>query len=150
MGKFKNTCLTEKQVRVLEMRARGMTLTQIAVALGVTPSTVSKILKTAEAVVEKCRATIALYESITSPAAEVSARAGSRLEEVVDEVYRVANEAGIKVRLGSLQLYEHLSRELSDSVEGGVLANDVVILITRSGDVIVKGPHGSRASSTSS
>ena len=139
MSRYRGTHLTKKQVRVLELRARGMTLTQIAEVLGVTPSTVSKILKSAEATVERCRATIELYESITSPPLKVLARAGSKLEEVVEEVYRRANEEGIKVRLGSLQLYEHLARALGKVVRDGVLVKDVVIVITRGGDVEVKG-----------
>lgn len=139
MGRYGGTHLTEKQVRALEMRARGMTLAKIAEALGVTPSTVSKILKSAEATVERCRATLALYESITSPSATVPARAGSRLEEVVEEVYRAANESGIKVRLGSLQLYEHLSSALGDAVREGVLTRDLTIIITKEGDVVVRG-----------
>lgn len=142
MGRYRGTYLTERQVRVLEMRAGGMTLTQIAEALGVTPSTVSKILKSAEAAVERCRATISLYESIISPPIKVFAKAGSRLEDVVEEVYRKANEEGIKVRLGSLQLFEHLVRELGDAVRGGVLAEDAVIVVTRGGDVGVEGGAG--------
>lgn len=140
--KHRSTYLTERQIQVLELRARGMTLTQIAEALGVTPSTVSKILKSAEAAVERCRATIELYESITSPPLKVLAKAGSRLEEVVEEVYKRANEEGIKVRMGSLQLFEHLARGLGDLVRGGVLVGDALIAVTRSGDVVVKGKKG--------
>lgn len=138
MGRHEGTHLTERQVQILEMRARGMTLTQIARELGVTPSTVSKILKSAEATVEKCRATIALYESITSPPVEVVARAGSRLEDVVKDVYSRANEEGIKVRLGSLQLYEYLVKELGDAVRNDTLVKDTVIVITRTGDIQIK------------
>ncbi len=144
MARFRGTNLTEKQVRVLELRARGMTLTQIAEVLGVTPSTVSKILKSAEAAVERCRATIALYESITMPPLRVVARAGSRLEDVVEEVYRRANEEGIKVRLGSLQLYEYLVKELGDRVSNGVLTEDAMIIVTRAGEVGVEKKGRSR------
>ncbi len=138
MGKYRDTHLTERQVRVLELRARGMTLTQIAEVLGVTPSTVSKILKSAEAAVERCRATVALYESITSPPLRILARSGTKLEDVVEEVYRRANEEGIKVRMGSLQLFEYLSNELGDTVKNGVLINDAEVVITRQGDVKVE------------
>ncbi len=148
MGRYRGTNLTERQVRVLEMRARGMTLTQIADALGITPSTVSKILKTAEAVVERCRATIALYESIMSPAAEVVARAGEGLDGVVEEVYRAANRAGVKVKLGSLQLYGLIRDALAGSVRDGVLMSDAVIVITRGGDVVVRAHHGSSGGSS--
>ncbi len=135
MVRYRGTHFTERQVRVLELRAKGMTLTQIAEVLGVTPSTVSKILKSAEAVVERCRETLRVYEAITSPGAVVEVGEGDPLEAVVERVYEVANNAGIKVRYGSLRLYELLR----EGIGGDVSRGRYRVLITRDGDVIVSG-----------
>ncbi|RLG55442.1 MAG: transcriptional regulator, partial [Candidatus Hydrothermarchaeota archaeon] len=61
----KESFLTEKQIKVLELRAKGYTQEQIAKILGTSRVNVTILEKKAKENVEKARKTIELFESLT-------------------------------------------------------------------------------------
>ncbi len=135
--KFGSTFLTEEQVRVLRLRAKGYSGDRIAKELGMTRSNAYAVLKSALRNVERAKKTLELYMEIFS-SVTVEIRKGTKLLEVPPMVYRTADEYGIKVGMKSAELVAFLEESASNLFENGEAVRNFKLKLTRDGRVEVE------------
>lgn len=136
MTDTETTFLTDRQLEVLELRERGYTQQEVADRLGTTDANVSAVQRAAEDNVEKARRTLELVRTLRAPV-QFSLSAETSFEELVDEVYKRGDEAGIKVGYCRPELYTHLYGQLEDDTSQNALDSRVTIGLTGDGEVRV-------------
>lgn len=135
-GKQARTLFTKRQIEVLKLRARGMSLGEIAKIIGTSRQNVSTILKAALTKLKLAEETVRLYRRLTAP---VTIRVGrdEDLDEIVGRIYSEADRAGIHIKYDGPSLAVRL-RALSG---GKIVARRVLapleIGVTSDGDVLV-------------
>jgi len=90
------TFLTEQQIRILRLRAKGLKQSEIAEILGTSRANVSILEKRALEKIEKAKNTLLLWEQINSKVA-IDIKKGEDIFGVPDRLFRKADEVGIKV-----------------------------------------------------
>ncbi len=135
--KFGSTFLTEEQVRVLRLRAKGYSGDKIAKELGMTRSNAYAILRSALRNINRAKRTLELYMEIFSSVI-VEIREGTKLLEVPPIVYRTADEYGIKVGMKSAELVAFLERSTSDLFENGGAVKSFKLKLRRDGRIEVE------------
>jgi len=113
VARYRDTLFTEQQVRVLRLRAQGLTLEEIARRLGISKTSAHSALRGAMKVVERARNTLRLYVEILG-GVEVKVEPGVTLDALVSMIFREADIHGIKIRIGGsalvLQLFRRIGR----------------------------------------
>lgn len=90
------TFLTEQQIRILRLRAKGLKQSEIAEILGTSRANVSILEKRALEKIEKAKNTLLLWEQINSKVA-IEVKKGEDIFRVPDKLFEKADEIGIKV-----------------------------------------------------
>jgi Tfx family DNA-binding protein len=121
--------LTEKQLLVLALSARGVSVSRIAGLLGVSRQDVSVALRRARRNVEAARETLEAFHAAAAPVARLPP--GSTLPETASIVLGAADSAGVKLGLGRSELLSVL-RSLLDGLvsEDGRLTEEVCIAVS--------------------
>ncbi len=132
----KESFLTEKQIKVLELRAKGYTQEQIAKILGTSRVNVTILEKKAKENVEKARKTIELFESLTP--IKVTIKKDANIFEIPQIIFSEADKHGIEVVYNSTSIIGMVRRSAGDKIFGNRVIRDFEILILRSGKIIVK------------
>jgi Tfx family DNA-binding protein len=99
--------LTEKQIRILRLRARGMKQSEIAELLGTSRANVSILERRAMEKIEKARNTLLLWEQINAKVS-VRVRMGEDIFSVPDRLFAKADELGIKVPYSTAEIIAFL------------------------------------------
>lgn len=131
-----STILTERQVKVLELREKGQTQQEVADQLGTTDSNISAIERAAEQNIEKARRTLELVQTVRSPI-QFSVSSGTSFDDLVASVYSHADEAGIKIAYCRPELYTHLYGVLEECTNQNELKTTIDVGITNDGEVKV-------------
>ncbi|RLG59328.1 MAG: transcriptional regulator [Candidatus Hydrothermarchaeota archaeon] len=132
----KESFLTEKQIKVLELRAKGYTQEQIAKILGTSRVNVTILEKKAKENVEKARKTIELFESLTP--IKVTIKKDANIFEIPQIIFSEADKHGIEIVYNSTSIIGMVRRSAGDKIFGNRVIRDFEILILRSGKIIVK------------
>ncbi|MCO6041825.1 MULTISPECIES: Tfx family DNA-binding protein [Thermococcus] len=90
------TFLTEQQIRILRLRAKGLKQSEIAEILGTSRANISILEKRALEKIEKAKNTLLLWEQINSKVA-IEVKKGEDIFRVPDKLFEKADEVGIKV-----------------------------------------------------
>ncbi|MDK2782743.1 MAG: HTH-type transcriptional regulator, fmd operon transcriptional regulator [Thermococcaceae archaeon] len=90
------TFLTEQQIRILRLRAKGLKQSEIAEILGTSRANVSILEKRALEKIEKAKNTLLLWEQINSKVA-IEVKKGEDIFKVPDRLFEKADEVGVKV-----------------------------------------------------
>ncbi|ACS89152.1 MAG: Putative transcriptional regulatory protein [Thermococcus sibiricus] len=90
------TFLTEQQLKILQLRAKGLKQSEIAEILGTSRANVSILEKRAMEKIEKAKNTLLLWEQLNSKAA-VEVKKGEDIFKVPEEIFKQADKVGIKV-----------------------------------------------------
>ncbi|WP_054840226.1 Tfx family DNA-binding protein [Thermococcus sp. JCM 11816] len=88
--------LTEQQIRVLQLRAKGLKQSEIAEILGTSRANVSILERRALEKIEKARNTLLLWEQINSKIS-VEVKKGEDIFQVPEKLFKKADELGVKV-----------------------------------------------------
>ncbi|MBP1911273.1 Tfx family DNA-binding protein [Thermococcus stetteri] len=99
--------LTEQQIRVLQLRARGLKQSEIAEILGTSRANVSILERRALEKVEKARNTLLLWEQINSKIS-VDVKKGEDIFQVPEKLFRKADELGVKVPYSTAEIIAFL------------------------------------------
>jgi len=99
--------LTEQQIRILRLRARGLKQSEIAELLGTSRANVSILERRALEKVEKARNTLLLWEQINSKVS-VEVKRGDDIFEVPDRLFRKADDLGVKVPYSTAEIIAFL------------------------------------------
>jgi len=132
----KESFLTEKQIKVLELRAKGYTQEQIAKILGTSRVNVTILEKKAKENVEKARKTIELFESLTP--IKVTIKKDANIFDIPEMIFSEADKHGIEIIYNSTSIIGMVRRSAGDKIFGNRVIRDFEILILRSGKIIVK------------
>lgn len=128
--------LTEKQLKILELRARGYKQREIAEILGTTRENIAILEKRARENVNKARRTIIAFEKL-SPV-RVSLGEGEDIFAAPEKILRTADKHGIKVVHNKTSLIGLLRRRGGSRVMGNRIVRKIEVSILRSGRVIVE------------
>ncbi|RLF77974.1 transcriptional regulator [Thermococci archaeon] len=90
------TFLTEQQLKILQLRAKGLKQSEIAEILGTSRANVSILEKRAMEKIEKAKNTLLLWEQLNSKVA-VEVKKGEDIFKVPGEIFKQADKVGIKV-----------------------------------------------------
>ncbi|WP_258085086.1 Tfx family DNA-binding protein [Thermococcus thermotolerans] len=99
--------LTEQQIRILRLRARGLKQSEIAEMLGTSRANISILERRALEKVEKARNTLLIWEQINSKIS-VEVRKGEDIFTVPVKLFRKADELKIKVPYSTAEIIAFL------------------------------------------
>lgn len=99
--------LTEQQIRVLQLRAKGLKQSEIAEILGTSRANVSILERRALEKIEKARNTLLLWEQINSRLS-VEVREGDDIFEIPEKLFKKADELGVKVPYSTAEIIAFL------------------------------------------
>ncbi len=122
--------LTRQQIRVLQMRARGMKQTEIADVLGTSRANVSILEHRALEKIEKARNTLLIWEQITSRV-NVSVRRGEDIFDVPKKLFKKADEVGVKVPYSTAEIIAFLVKNAP--ISDRITKRDFVVFLDSKG-----------------
>ncbi|WP_048150459.1 Tfx family DNA-binding protein [Palaeococcus ferrophilus] len=105
-----DTFLTEQQIKILKLRARGLKQSEIAELLGTSRANVSILEHRAMKKIEKARNTLLLWEQINSRIS-VKVRRGEDVLNVPKKLFDAADRAGIHVPYTTAEVIAFLVKE---------------------------------------
>lgn len=130
------TTLTERQVEVLTLRKDGYTQQEVADRLGTTDANISAIERAAEQNVEKARRTLELVRTLDAPV-RFTVESGTPFDELIETIYRRADETGTKIDSCRPDLYTDLYESMDEHLDQNQVVDAVEIGITPDGDITV-------------
>jgi Tfx family DNA-binding protein len=99
--------LTERQIRILQLRAKGLKQSEIAELLGTSRANVSILERRAIEKIEKARNTLLIWEQINAKVS-VEVRRGDDIFDVPERLFREADRAGVKVPYSTAEIIAFL------------------------------------------
>ncbi|AIU69094.1 transcriptional regulator [Thermococcus eurythermalis] len=99
--------LTEQQIKILRLRAKGLKQSEIAELLGTSRANISILERRALEKIEKARNTLLIWEQINSKVS-VEVRAGDDIFTVPEKLFRKADELGVKVPYSTAEIIAFL------------------------------------------
>ncbi len=124
--------LTELQVRVVKLRAKGLSLREVAAVLGTSHQNVSVAERRARENVRAAEETILAYRVATA-AVKVVVPDGTHLADVPRIVMEECDRAGVRLRADFTLIFKQLRFSRPRCVEGNRLALPVIVLVDREG-----------------
>lgn len=131
-----DTVLTERQARILALRADGSTQAEIADELGTSIANVSAIESSGRDNIRRANRTITAAQ-ILQAKIRFTVSAGTTIRELTDRVYEAGNNAELKISYPSAELTELLRQHLQDRLDASTLTESVAIGISDEGNVVV-------------
>ena len=99
--------LTEQQIKILRLRAKGLKQSEIAELLGTSRANVSILERRALEKVEKARNTILIWEQINSKVS-IGVRKGEDIFKVPERLFERADKLGVKVPYSTAEVIAFL------------------------------------------
>ncbi len=99
--------LTEQQIRILQLRAKGLKQSEIAELLGTSRANVSILEHRALEKIEKAKNTLLIWEQITSKIS-VEVKKGEDIFTIPDKLFKKADELKIKVPYSTAEIIAFL------------------------------------------
>lgn len=130
--------LTERQIRVLQMRQAGMSQQQIADLMGTTRSNVSILERRAHQNIARAERTLMQWTMLRAPIS-IKAKAGTDVFDLPRAIFAAADELGIRLPVTSLDIVVQLKRRAPRLFKRRALEREVLISVTEEGEVMVDG-----------
>ena len=99
--------LTEQQIRILRLRAKGMKQSEIAELLGTSRANISILEHRALEKIQKARNTLIIWEQINSKIS-VDVKQGEDIFDVPEKLFKKADELNIKVPYSTAEIIAFL------------------------------------------
>ncbi len=128
--------LSQKQYKVLKLRARGFTQLEAARELGTTRANVSMIEARARRKIEKARETLAANESLQS-SHKVVIEIGTKLPEIPMLVLHEGDRHHIHVKSDIVKIVRLVKMHKPNCVKNGVLTRNIVFTINEKGKLSI-------------
>lgn len=128
--------LTEKQVKVVKLRARGLSLRDVASAMGVSHQDVALTEKRALRNVELALQTILAYKIATAPV-KVILREGTRHVDIPRLIIEEADRAGVKLKADISLMLKLLWQRAGDCIERFRVSRPILVIADREGNLDV-------------
>jgi len=130
--------LTERQIKVLQMRQAGMSQQQIADLMGTTRSNVSILERRAHQNIARAERTLLQWTMLRAPIS-IKAKAGTDVFDLPRAIFAAADELGIRLPVTSLDIVVQLKRRAPRLFKRRALEREVLISVTEVGEVMVDG-----------
>ncbi len=99
--------LTDHQIKILQLRAKGLRQNEIAELLGTSRANVSILERRALEKIEKARNTLLIWEQINSKVS-VKVKRGEDIFQVPERLFRKADKLGVKVPYSTAEIIAFL------------------------------------------
>jgi Tfx family DNA-binding protein len=130
----KDSFLTERQKRVLDLRLQGYTQDRIARLLNTSRVNVSVIEKRAHQNIDKARATLVEWGQLQA-LVSVTIEQDTDVMAIPRIIFNEADRAGIKIHENTLDIITQIHETIPDVVEHRRVKRPFVVFINRSGEI---------------
>ncbi len=132
----KDTFLTKAQLRVMGLRAKGLSQAEVARMIKTSRANVCILERRARENIERARETLRLAGGIESPVV-VRIESGEDILEVPKRFFAAADKAKIKAGLDTLTLLTRIREQAGDKLKGSLATEGIDLMLTADGDVVV-------------
>lgn len=136
--KSMNSFLTERQLKVLQMRLSGRSQQEVADSLGTTRSNISILEKRAHQNIARAERTLQQWMMLQAPIS-LQAGAGTDVFDLPKMIFAAADEKGIRLPITSLDIVVQLRRLAPRLFKKRALEKDARLFVTEEGQVLVEG-----------
>lgn len=128
--------LTDRQVRVLELRSKGCSQQEVADIMGTTRSNISIMEKRAHQNITRAKRTLLQWKMIQAPIS-VKIPAGADLFDLPSRIFDAADEKGIQLPVTSTDIIYQLRIKAPLISKKRAISREIEIFVTREGDVLL-------------
>lgn len=133
---MEDTFLTEAQLRVLELRMRGLTQAEIARKLKTSRANVSILERRARENIAKAERTLKLLERLKAPVI-ITVKEGDDILQVPKKIFEAADVAKIRVKQGTAEIIAKIKEEAGDRIHGRSVTKNFNIALTSNGEILI-------------
>lgn len=133
---MEDTFLTEAQLRVLKLRMKGLTQTEIARRLNTSRANVSILESRGKENIARAERTLKLSEKLKAPVVIV-VKQGDDILQVPKKVFQAADVAKIKVKLGTADIIARIKDEAEDKIHGRSATKSFNVALLAEGDIVI-------------
>ena len=130
--------LTERQLKVLQMRLSGRSQQEVADSFGTTRSNISILEKRAHQNIARAERTLQQWMMLRAPVS-LEAKEGTDVFELPKMIFAAADEKGMRLPITSLDIVVQLRRKAPRLFKKRALERDARIYVTEEGEVLVEG-----------
>ncbi len=134
--RVKNTFLTKAQLRVLELRNRGVSQAEVARMLKTSRANICILERRVRENIDRARETIKLAAELKSPVV-VRIAPGEDILEVPKRLFAAADKAKIKAGIDTPALLARIREQAGGKLRGRLAAEEIELMLTSDGDVVV-------------
>lgn len=132
----KDTFLTRAQLHVLELRAKGLSQTEVARKLKTSRANVCILERRAKENIKRARETLRLAAKIQAPVT-VRIRPDEDIFIASKRLFKAADRAKIRVGMDSPKLIARIREGAEDKLRGRMAINQIELVLTVDGEVLV-------------
>jgi len=132
----KDTFLTEAQARVLELRAKGLTQSKIARKLRTSRANICILEHRARENIARAERTLKLAAKLRAPVV-LEVRQGDDILEVPNRLFKAADAAKIRVKLGTPDIIAKIREGAGDKLHGRSAAQSFDVVLTSEGELLI-------------
>jgi hypothetical protein len=130
--------LTERQLKVLQMRLSGLSQQDVADSFGTTRSNISILEKRAHQNIARAERTLQQWMMLRAPVS-LEAKEGTDVFELPKMIFAAADEKQMRLPITSLDIVVQLRRKAPRLFKKRALERDARIYVTEEGEVLVEG-----------
>ncbi len=134
---FQDSFLTERQLKVLQLRLQGRSQQEVADLLGTTRSNISILEKRAHQNISRAERTLQQWMMVRAPIS-LKAKSGTDVFDLPKMIFKAADERSIRLPVTSLDVIVQLRRKAPRLFKKRALQQDAEIFVTEEGDVLVE------------
>ena len=127
--------LTKKQLKILELRSKGLTQRETARKLGTTRANVSMIEWRARRRLAKARETIRAYEMMREDF-KVEIREGTKLAEVSAKILKACDKRHVHLRSTVVDIIHVIKSLKPDCIREGRVSRKILLRVDRDGNLL--------------
>lgn len=127
-----NSLLTERQLEILKLRRKGLSLSEIAERIGTTRQNVSIIEKRSMQRIEAAAATLSQLED-QKIVVVVNISKGTHILDAMKSIIQAADVSGVKLKGNVVDLLSWLRTSMEGRISSGKLTRDCRIIILDTG-----------------
>ncbi len=128
--------LTERQLKVLQMRSQGCSQQEIADILGTTRSNISILEKRAHQNIQKSERTLQQWMMIRAPIS-LKIPLGTDVFDIPDKIFKAADSKSIQLPVTSLDIITQLRLKAPQLFRKRDVPKDIDIYITSEGELLI-------------
>ncbi len=136
-----DSLLTERQLKVLQLRRQGHSQTEIADILGTTRSNISILEKRAHQNIQRAERTLQQWMMIQAPIS-LKVPAGTDVFSIPEMIFKAADQKGMQLPATSLDIIEQLRRGAPKLFKKRAILKDIEIYVTSDGELLMSESLG--------